>query len=83
LPEVAHLAHHLPIHVCNQQLVFLFARLGDDLAARIDEIGGAVEAADVPRRLGADAVDGADVAAIGYGGRGLRRKSKGFALRKA
>src|SRR6185312_10120682 len=41
----------------------------DDLAARIDEIGRAVEPADVPRRLGADPVDGADVTAI-RGGRG-------------
>src|SRR5690242_16600410 len=65
LPGVAHLAQDGPVHIGDDELVLVLARLGDQLAAWIDEIGRAVEAADVPRRLGADAVDGADEAAIG------------------
>src|ERR1700722_19645031 len=71
LPEIAHLAHHVPIHLGGDQLVLVRARLGDDLAARIDEIGGAIETADAPGLLGADTVDGADIAAIRRGGGGL------------
>ena len=39
---------------------------GDDLAARIAEVDSAVELADVPRRLFADAIDGADEVAVGH-----------------
>ena len=65
LPSVAHLADHVQVHLVDDQLVLVAA--GDllDLAARIDEIALAVELADVPRRLGADPVDGADVDAVG------------------
>ena len=45
--------------------------LGEDLAARIAEIAGAVELADVPGRFGAHAIDGADEVAVGHGVRGL------------
>src|SRR5690242_7921452 len=71
LPEVAHLAHHLHVHVAGDELVLVLAGLGDDLAARIHEIARAIELADVPGRLGADAVAGADIDAVGDRGGGL------------
>src|SRR5258708_35490632 len=66
LPEVAHFAHHVPVHVGDQEFVLVLARLGDDLAARIDEIGRAVEAADAPGLLGAATLDRADIAAVAH-----------------
>src|SRR6266481_741853 len=39
LPLVAHLAHHVHVHLGGQEFVLVLARLGDDLAARVDEIG--------------------------------------------
>src|SRR5258708_28739755 len=68
LPEVANFAHHVPVHVGDQQFVLVLARLGDDLAARVDEISRAIEPADAPRLLRADAVDRADITAVGHGG---------------
>ena len=43
----------------------------EEVAARIDEVGRAVEAADVPRRLGADAVAARHEVAVGDGVRRL------------
>jgi hypothetical protein len=59
------------VEVGDHQLVVVLAGLGDDLPARVHEVAGAVELADVPGRLGADAVDGADVVAVGDGVGGL------------
>src|SRR5688572_3774216 len=68
LPGVADLADHVEIHVVDDELVLVAA--GDllDLAARVDEIALAVEFTDVPGRFLADAVDGADIDAVGDGG---------------
>src|SRR5690606_38182454 len=55
----------------RQQLRLLRRGLRDDLAARVGEVRRAVELADVPGRLGADAVDRGDVVAVGGGVRGL------------
>jgi hypothetical protein len=49
------------------------------LAAGIAEVAGAVEFADVPGRLGADAVDRADEVAVGDGVRGLLELPEVFA----
>src|SRR5581483_4482989 len=49
----------------DDQLVFIARRLRQNVAARIAEVALAVELADVPRRLAADAVVGADEVAVG------------------
>ena len=49
----------------------VFGRRGEEVAARIDEVGRAVEAPDVPRRLGADAVAAGHEVAVGDGVRRL------------
>ena len=79
LPGVADGADHLEVHVVHDQLVLVAA--GDllDLAARVDEIALAVELADVPRRFLADAVDGADIDAVGDGGGRLLQLPQIFA----
>ena len=59
------------IEVCNQQLIAVFRSLGNDLAARIDEVAGPVEVSDIPRGFRADAVDRSNVDVVGNGGSGL------------
>src|SRR3712207_8378230 len=49
----------------------LFRSRREEVAARIDEVRRPVELADVPRRLGADAVDRADVVPVRHGVRRL------------
>src|SRR5688572_6622988 len=71
LPCVAHLAYLVEVQVGDDEGVLVARRLGDDLAARVAEVALAVELADVPRLLVADAVDGADEVAVGDGVRGL------------
>ena len=53
------------------ELVLVLGRRGQEVAARIDEVGRAVEAADVPRRFGADAVAAGHEVAVGDGVRRL------------
>src|SRR6185295_2230305 len=65
LPGPADLLDHVEIERGDQQLVLVLARGGQELAARVDEVRAAVELADVPRRLGADAVARADEVAVG------------------
>src|SRR5262245_42892652 len=64
LPQVAHLAHHVHVHLGADQFVLVGRSLGQDLAAWVDEIAGAVELTDVPRRLAPHPVHRADVAAV-------------------
>src|SRR5690349_11006954 len=72
LPGPADLLDHVHVEGAHHQLVLVLAgRAADDLAARIDEVRRPVELADVPRRLGADAVDRADEVAVGDRVRGL------------
>src|SRR5260221_10986547 len=70
LPDVAHLAVLLEVEVGHQHLFLFVAGLGDDLAARVDEVAGAVEVV-FAERLHADAVDRADPVAVGDGMRHL------------
>src|SRR5262249_19734239 len=62
--DVAYLAVLLQVQVGNQHRLLPVARLGDDLAARVAEVAGAVEVV-VAQRLDADAVDCADPVAVG------------------
>src|ERR1041384_8270413 len=71
LPGFADFADHVQVQVCGENFVLVAGRLRDDLAARITEVAGAVELADVPRSLHPDPVDGADIIAVGYGVRRL------------
>src|SRR5579871_98933 len=71
LPGVADLGDEVEGEVGGEYLVLVARRLREDAAARIAEIAGAVEFADVPGRLDADAVDGSDEVAIGDGVSGL------------
>src|SRR5258706_11158964 len=70
LPDVAHLAVFLEVEIGHQHFFLLVAGLGDDLAARVDEVAGAVEVV-FAQRLHADAVDRADPIAVGDGVRHL------------
>src|ERR1700687_2527322 len=65
LPQRAHLVDEAQVHVCNEELILVLARLRDDLAARTHEIARAVKAADVPWRLRAHAIDGPDEYIVG------------------
>src|SRR5262249_39681637 len=71
LPGVAHFADLLQVELRGDQRVFVALGLGHELAARVAEVALSVELADVPRRLVADAVDGADEVAVGHGVRRL------------
>src|SRR5260221_3947377 len=57
LPRVADFLDEIQIQIRDHELVLVAAALGDQAAARIAEVALAVELADVPGRLGADAVD--------------------------
>src|SRR5258708_1193662 len=71
LPGVADLLDHVEIEVGDDQFVLVAAGFGDEASARIAEVALAVELADVPRRLGPDAVDRADEIAVRHRVRGL------------
>src|SRR5688572_12421406 len=64
LPGAANLFDQVEVQFADDELVLIFAAARQDLAARIDEVRVAVELADVPRRLGADAVDRTDEVAV-------------------
>src|SRR6185503_10106073 len=64
LPDVAHFADLVEIELGRDQFAAV-ARTGrDETSARIAKVALPVEFADVPRRLGADAVDRADEVGI-------------------
>ena len=71
LPDAPHLFDHVEVHLGDDQLVLVLGAHRQEVAARIDEVGRAVEAADVPRRLGADAVAARHEVAVGHGVRRL------------
>src|SRR5256885_15190800 len=71
LPGVAHLADLLEVELRGDEGVLVALGDGQELSARVAEVALPVELADVPRRLVADAVDGADEVAVGDGVRRL------------
>src|SRR5689334_6029271 len=71
LPRLADFLDLIEIQVGDQNFVFIARGAGDDLAARIAEVAGAIEVPDVPGSLSAHAIDGADEVAVGDGMRGL------------
>src|SRR5688500_9775131 len=66
LPGAPHFLDHVEVHLGDDELVLVLAPLGEEVAARVDEVGAAVELADVPRRLGADPVARAHEVAVGH-----------------
>src|SRR5205814_538915 len=60
LPGTADFRDHVEVEIGNNHFVFIATSLRNDLAARIAEVALAVEFADTPGFLSADAVDGAD-----------------------
>src|SRR5436305_5680775 len=71
LPRVADFADLVHIEVRDHERVLIARGHREHLAARIAEVALAVKLADVPRRLVADAVDGADEVAVRDGVGGL------------
>src|ERR1700676_587408 len=71
LPCAAHLGDLVEVQVRSQHFVLVAGGLGNDLAARAAKVTGTVELADVPRGLGANAMDGGNKVAVGGGVRGL------------
>src|SRR4029079_16879803 len=66
LPRVAHLVDHVEVHVAHEQLLVVrVADVADELAARVDEIGLAVEIVVAQILFDADAVDRAHEVAVG------------------
>src|SRR3990172_5399127 len=66
LPHPPDLLDHRQVHLRHHQLVLVLAAGGQEVTARVDEIAGAVELADIPRRLGADPVGTAHEVAVGH-----------------
>src|SRR5262249_44633684 len=67
----SHFFNDREIEMGDPQLVFALRRLRHEAAARIDEIGRAIEFADIPRRLATDAIDAAHEISVGHGVRRL------------
>src|SRR5262245_28754849 len=66
LPRPPDLLDHLEVEVRGDELALVLAGRHEEIAARIDEVRGAVELADVPGGLRPDAVHRADVIADGH-----------------
>src|SRR5215207_8558729 len=71
LPHVAHLADLVEVELRGDELVAVARCLRHDLPARITEIALAIELADAPRLLIADAIDRADEERVRHGVRRL------------
>src|SRR5258708_24108838 len=71
LPGAADLFDHVEVNVRNDELVLVFTAGGEEVSARIHDVRGPVELADVPGRLGPDAIRGRDEIAVRHGVRRL------------
>src|SRR6266849_1944781 len=71
LPSIADLLNFIEIQFRDQQFILVAAGLLYDFSARVAEVALAVEFADLPGILGADAVDSGDKVGIGHGMGGL------------
>src|ERR1700760_3898981 len=67
LPNAAYLFDHIQVEGGHQELIVVVRCLGEDLTARVDKVGGAVEFAQVPGLFFADAVDTAHEVSVGGG----------------
>ena len=61
----------IEIQVCNEEFVLIAASLSNNFPARTAKVALAVEFANLPGMLGADAVDGSDKICVGDSMRGL------------
>src|ERR1700694_6023508 len=64
LPSIADFLNFIEIQFRDEEFIFVAAGLLNDFPARIAEVALAVEFADLPGMLGADAVDGGDEISI-------------------
>ena len=64
LPGSTYFRNLFKIEVGGQYLVLIARSLGKDLAARIGEVAGSVELADVPRRFCANAINGGNKVSV-------------------
>src|ERR1700722_3218473 len=71
LPHFTPLGDHVQIEIRNYDFILIAACLCDDLASRIAEITLAIEFADAPGLLGANAIDRSHKVAVGHGVRRL------------
>src|SRR5579863_1289185 len=71
LPDVAYLANLVEVELGGDEFAAVTRAGRDEGAARIAEVALPVKFADVPRRLGADAIDRANEVGVGDGMRGL------------
>src|SRR2546429_623741 len=71
LPGVAHFLNFIEIQLRDEEFIFVATGLLHDFPAWIAEIALAVEFADFPGMLGADAVDGGDEIGVSNRVRGL------------
>src|SRR6266699_1165482 len=55
LPDVSHFLDFVQVHFCNHQFILIAAAHGQELPARVAEIGLAIELAYGPRLFDADA----------------------------
>lgn len=70
-PRLPYVVDETEVEVADEQFLLLVGGdVADELAARVDEVAGAVEVV-VPVLLLSDAIDGGDVVEVGDGGRGL------------
>src|SRR5712671_6020624 len=67
LPNFADFRNHVEVEVRDHHFIFIPAGLRDNLAARITEVALAVELADAPWFLYADAIDGPHKIAVSDG----------------
>src|ERR1035438_2330149 len=79
LPGLAYFGDHVQIDVRGEHFVLIADSLREDAAARIAEVAGAIEFADIPRSLDAHSIDGGDEITIGHGVRGLFQLPEVFA----
>src|SRR6266511_5585611 len=65
LPHAADLLDHVEVHLGGDQLILVLRADRQEIAARVHEVGGAVELADIPRGLRADPVAASHEVAVG------------------
>src|SRR5713101_6077249 len=78
LPGIADFLDFIEIELRHEQFILVTAGLLHDFSARIAEVALAVEFADLPGMLGADAIDGGDKVGVGDGMGGLLQFPKIF-----
>ena len=79
LPGFANLGDRIQIQIGGEHFILVARGLRDDLAARVAEVTGAVELADIPGLFPAHAIDRSNEIAVSGGVRGLLQLPEIFA----